>query len=137
MTDGEARAQWRIRHTSTGQRVNCGDECELLAELRGASGGAILERVTGTAHGANRIAVGAANQRLAQSAHVHVDRAPVDIGIAPPHAVEQLLARQHAAGVLHEEGQQAELGRPQAHLTLAAGDAVRAPIEPSEKSLMP
>ena len=89
----------------------------------------LLEGIAGTAHGAYRIGIGAADQCLAQSSHVHVDRAPVDEHIASPHSIEQLLARQHPTRVLHEEGEQPELGGPQANLALAARDAVRGAVE--------
>src|SRR6185503_469368 len=98
-------------------------------ESSGPGAGRLFEGVAGTAHGAYRVDVGAADQRLAQSSHVHIYRAAVDEDVAPPHPVEQLLARQDAARVLHEKGQQPELGRPQADLALAAHDAVRRAVE--------
>src|SRR6202521_247058 len=89
----------------------------------------LLESIAGAAHGADRVAIGASDQRLSEPSHVDVDGAPVDEGIAPPHAVEQLLARKDAAGVLHEKSQQFEFGGSQANLALAAGDAVRGAVE--------
>jgi len=58
----------------------------------------------------------ATDQRLAQTADVHIDRALVDKSITPPHPVEELRARQHAAGAFHEKLQQTELGGAEAHL---------------------
>src|ERR1700736_911088 len=45
----------------------------------------------------------------------------VDIDVAAPDAVEQLLAREHAARALHEELEQAELGGPERHFAAGAG----------------
>jgi hypothetical protein len=72
---------------------------------------ALVEGIAGAAHGADRVGGAAAVERAAQAADVDVDRALVDIDVAPPHAVEQLLAREHPARALHEELEQAELGR--------------------------
>ena len=89
----------------------------------------LLEGVASAAHSADRIAVHPADQGLAQPPHVHVDRAPVDEGVASPYAVEKLLALQHAAGVFHEEGQQLELRRAEPHFPLAAGYPVGRAVE--------
>src|ERR1700760_2732531 len=76
-------------------------------------GEAIVERVTRAAHGADRILLAARIEQLAQAADVHVDGALVDIDVAAPDAVEQLLAREHAARMLQEKLEQAVLGRPE------------------------
>src|SRR5580658_7840804 len=71
----------------------------------------IVERIAGAAHGADRIDGVAAVERLAQAADMDVDGALVDIDVAAPHPVEQLLAREYPAGTFHQEFEQAELGR--------------------------
>src|SRR5580700_10458521 len=52
----------------------------------------IVERVAGAAHGADRIDGVAAVECLAQAADMDVHSALVDIDVAAPHPVEQLLA---------------------------------------------
>src|SRR5580698_6032129 len=71
----------------------------------------IVQRIAGAAHGADRIDGVAAVERLAQAADMDVDGALVDIDVAAPHPVEQLLAGEHPAGAFHQEFEQAELGR--------------------------
>src|SRR6516165_8287910 len=88
-----------------------------------------LEGVAGPPHRTDRVAIAAADQRLPEPAHVYIHGTAVDEGIAPPHAIEQLLARQHAPHVLHEEGEQLELCGAQAHLAFAARDAMGGAIE--------
>src|ERR1700675_4541677 len=83
----------------------------------------IVERVAGAAHGADRILLAAGIEQLAQAADVDVDGALVDIDVAAPDAVEQLLAREHAAGMLEEELQQAIFGRAEIDLAAGTGDA--------------
>ena len=68
-------------------------------------------------------------QRLAQAADVHVDRAGLDIDVRAPDRVEQLLAAEHPAGVLHQIVEQAELGRAQVHLLAAAAHPVGDPVD--------
>src|ERR1700724_309218 len=69
----------------------------------------IVERIAGAANGADRIDGVAAVERLAQAADMDVDGALVDIDVAAPHAIEQLLAGKYPAGALHPIFQQAEL----------------------------
>src|SRR5262252_1282201 len=71
----------------------------------------IVERVAGTANGADRIGIVTAVERLAQPADMHVDGALVDIDFAAPYAVEKLLAREHATGPLHQKFEQTIFGR--------------------------
>src|SRR3954453_13608259 len=52
-----------------------------------------------------------------------VDRSFVDVDIAAPYAIEQLLAREHSAGTLHEVLQQPEFGRAELDLLVAAQHA--------------
>src|SRR3954464_10871057 len=74
---------------------------------------AVVEGVAGAADGPDRIGLVAAVERLAQAADMDVDGALVDVDLAAPHAVEQLLAREHAARPLHQEFEQTILGRPE------------------------
>ena len=85
-----------------------------------------LEHVARAAHGAHRIGLVAADQRLAQPTDMDIDGALVDIGVAAPDAVEQLRARQHPPRALQQEFEQPELGRSEPHLRGAARDAMRA-----------
>ena len=54
-----------------------------------------------------------------------VDGARLDIDVLAPHRVEQLLAREDAAGMLHEMAQQAELGRAEMDRLAGARHAMR------------
>src|SRR5712691_903734 len=83
---------------------------------------AIVERVAGAAHGADRVGLVAAVERLAQPADMDVHGALVDIDLAAPHAVEQLLAREHTAGALHQELEQTIFGRTEVDRAAAARD---------------
>src|SRR5580704_6649423 len=74
---------------------------------------AIVERIAGAADGADRVDGVAAVERLAQAADMDVDGALVDIDVAAPDAIEQLLAGEHPAGAFHQEFEQAEFGRPE------------------------
>src|SRR4029453_17162253 len=87
------------------------------------------EGVSSAAYCADRIVIVMLHQGLAQPPDVDVDRAPVDKGIASPNPIEQLLARQYAARILHEVGEELVLGRSQAYLAAATGDAMRQSIE--------
>src|SRR5688500_19460973 len=89
----------------------------------------LVERVTRATHGTDGIGCTPAVERAAQPADMHVDGALVDIDVAAPNAVEQLLARIDAAGVLHQEFEQAELGRPEMHLAARARYALFLAIE--------
>ena len=63
----------------------------------------IVERVAGAAHGADRVLLTAGVEQFAQPPDMYVHGALVDIDIAAPDAVEQLLTREHAAGMLQEK----------------------------------
>src|ERR1700688_1197941 len=95
--------------TAAGQAGNAGGSWR-VARLRGLAE-AVVQRIAGAAHGADRIRHAAAVERLAQAADMDVDGALVDIDVATPDLVEQLLAREDASGVLQQEFEQAELGR--------------------------
>src|ERR1700749_5352104 len=86
-------------------------------------GEAVAQRVAGAAHGADRVLLAARIEQLAQAADMHVDGALVDIDVAPPDAVEQLLAREHPARMLKEEFEQAIFGRAEIDLAAGTGDA--------------
>src|SRR5579863_1489950 len=89
----------------------------------------IVERVAGAAHRADRVLLAAGIEQFAQTPDVHVDRALVDIDVAAPDAVEQLLAREHAAGMLEEEFEQAIFGRPEIDGAAGASDTSLLAIE--------
>ena len=59
---------------------------------------------------------------------MHIDGARLDVDVRPPHRVEHLLAREHASRMLHQELEQAELGRPQMDRPAVAADAMRGEI---------
>src|SRR4051794_10638012 len=84
----------------------------------------LVERIARTAHGADRIGCAAAIERAAQPPDMNVNGTLVDINVAPPHPVQQLLARVDAPRALHQEFEQAELGRPEMHLAPRARDAL-------------
>src|SRR5690606_37327484 len=90
---------------------------------------ALLHRVTRAANGADDVAVAAAVDGLAQPADMDVDGALVDIDRLAPDIVEQLPAREDAAGVAHHEFEQAEFGRPELYLGCAAVDAMGLAVE--------
>ncbi len=54
------------------------------------------------AHRAQRIVAASGHQRLAKAPDMHVNRAAVDVNVAPPNPVKQLLAREHPARALHQ-----------------------------------
>src|ERR1700747_1569519 len=83
----------------------------------------VVERVTGAAHGADRILLAAGVEQLAQAPDMHVHGALVDIDIAAPDAVEQLFAAEHAPGILQEKFEQPVFGRSEIDRTAGAGDA--------------
>src|SRR5439155_6970269 len=62
---------------------------------------AIIERIAGTAHGADRIGVVAAVVRFAQPADMNVHGAFTDVHLDAPHTAAQLFPRGHAAPPLH------------------------------------
>src|SRR6185503_14910228 len=90
---------------------------------------ALIERVASGAHRADQILMAALIQRLAQAADVDIDRAQLDLGVAAPYRVQQLLAREDAAGSLEEEAQEPELGRAEMDRLASAADAMRREIE--------
>src|SRR5262249_35088915 len=89
----------------------------------------VVEGGAGAAHWADRVGSPPAIQTLAQSPDVYVDGALVDIDVAAPDAVEQLLAREHAAGALHQKFEQTELGGSEWDFAAAARDPLLFAIE--------
>src|ERR1700722_19576987 len=88
-----------------------------------------VEGVAGSADGSDGIAFAAAGERLAQAPDVDVDRAFVDLRRLPPHAIQQLRAREHPAGLLQEIFEQPELGRAEMDVARAAPHPPRLPVE--------
>ncbi len=58
-----------------------------------------------------------------------IDGAFVDVDVAAPDLVQELLAREHAAGIFQQELQQPELGRPERHLAARARHALGVAVE--------
>src|SRR5271165_3288602 len=83
----------------------------------------LVERVARAAHGSDRIPFAPARQGLPKAADMHVDRALVDFGRLSPDAVEQLGAREHAAGLLEQVFEQAKLGGSKMDVARAAAHA--------------
>src|SRR5690606_34611572 len=104
-------------------RPNC-DFASLASEASRLADG-----VAGAADGADHVGQPVEVHRLAQPPDMHVHRALVDIERLAPDLVEKLAAREDAAGMLHQEFEQAELGRSQLQLGLAAMDAVGLAVE--------
>src|SRR5579871_5533244 len=124
---------WRGSARFPGRNLAAGPDTRpaATAAVRGSGGLAepVVEGVTGAAYGADRIVVVAAVERLAQPADMHVDGALVDIDVAPPDAVEQLLAREDPSGPLHQELQQAVFGGPEIDRTAGPRHALLLPVD--------
>src|SRR5271170_3464061 len=90
---------------------------------------AIVERVARAAYGADRILLTTGIEQFTQPSDMHVHRTLIDIDVAAPDAVEQLLAAEHAAGMLQEKFKQAVLGRSKIHRAAGTGDAALLAIE--------
>src|SRR5665647_873994 len=101
------------------------DDGEFLLHLREP----VVERVAGAADGADRVLLTAGVEQLAQASDMHIHGALVDIDVAAPDAVEQLLAAEHAARMLQEELQEPVFGRPEVDRTAGAGDAALLAVE--------
>src|ERR1043165_9568522 len=87
-----------------------------------------IQRIPRRAHGAHQVGGVADVDGFAQAADVDVDGARLDIDVAAPHVIEQLLAAEHPSLVLQEEAQQAELGRAEMYVLLAAPHPVRGEV---------
>src|SRR5579871_2164399 len=88
---------------------------------------AIVEGVAGAADGADRILLAAGIEQLAQAADMHVDGALIDIDVAAPNTVEQLLTREHPPRMLEEEFQEAIFGRTEIDRTARTRHAALLP----------
>src|SRR5690606_4168334 len=86
------------------------------AAERPCPGSLFPDGVAGAADGADDVGHAPAVDRLAQPPDMHVDRALVDIDGLAPDVVEQLCAREDAAGMPHHEFQELELRRPKLDL---------------------
>src|SRR5262249_3639627 len=76
-----------------------------------------------------RILLAARVEQLAQAADMHVDRALVDVDVAAPDAVEQLLARKYPSRMLEEKLEQAIFGRSEIDRPARARDAALLAVE--------
>src|SRR5579872_2051010 len=103
----------------TSPAMTASHDADVLLHLRKA----VVERIACAAHGADRVLLAAGIEKLAQAADMHVHGALVDIDVAAPDAVEQLLAGKHAPGMFEKEFEQAVLGRPKIHRAPGARDA--------------
>src|ERR1700681_1036911 len=102
---------------------------ELVAQLLRRFREPVIQRVAGAAHGADRILLAARVEQLAQPSDMHIHGAFVDIDVAAPDAVEQLLAAEHPARMLQKEFQQPVFGRAEINRAARAGDAALLAIE--------
>src|SRR3546814_14568400 len=82
-----------------------------------------VERVAGRAHGANEIGLTTLVQCLAQAADVHIDGARLDVDVAAPDRIQELLASEYPPRMLHQVAQQAELRRPEVDVPPVVGRA--------------
>src|SRR3954451_20508644 len=90
---------------------------------------AIIQGISGASHGADRILLAGGIEQFSQPSDMNIDRALVDVDVAAPDVVEQLLAAEYAAGVLQEEFQQAILGRSEVDRPARTRDAALFTIE--------
>ena len=60
---------------------------------------------------------------------MHVDGARLDVDVRAPYRIKKLLAREHAAGVLHEVVEQPEFRRAEVDVCALPGDAVRDAVD--------
>src|SRR5258708_28489523 len=89
----------------------------------------VIQRVAGAAHGADRILLAARIEQFAQPPDMHVHGAFVDIDIAAPDAVEQLLAAEHPARMLQEKLQEPAFGQAEIDRTARTRDATLLAVE--------
>ena len=66
---------------------------------------------------------------LAQEAHVGLGGVLVDLAVGAPHAREQVLLGDDAAGAAHEHAHDLELLLREVHVSLVAGEVVRVEVE--------
>lgn len=89
----------------------------------------LVEGIACAAHGADRVALAGPAEGLSQAADMDVDRALVEIGVAAPNAVEQLLAREHPAWPKHQELKQPVFGRAEMQLVAGPMYPARLPVD--------
>src|SRR5580704_8464348 len=85
--------------------------------------------VAAATHGVNQWLVGAAVNRLAQAADVHVDEIALRIKMQVPDALEQHGAGYHLAGAAHEVLEQLQLPCREVELTARARHPARQQVE--------
>src|SRR5690606_16016788 len=110
-----------------GQRPAARPPRRLNPEGSAALGEGLVEGIAGAAHRADRVA--AASEGAPQAPDMHVDGALVDEHVMPPYTVEKLGAGIDAAGILHEEFEQAKLGRAEMQVAPLAAHAMRLAVE--------
>src|SRR4026209_936340 len=74
------------------------------------------EGVASAPHGAHGVGLVPPNHCLAQAPDMHIDGTLAAIDAAGPGAVKELRPAEHTARALHEELEQAKLGRPEMYL---------------------
>src|SRR5437899_976518 len=114
-----SRLLYGKQHQQTGRVSVARADVSSSASLGGRPPEAVVQRVAGAAYGADRVGFAAAIESLAEPPDMNIHSALVDINLGAPNTVEQLLAREHPAGPLHEEFEQPIFGR--AEINLAAG----------------
>ena len=87
-----------------------------------------VQGVAGRTDGSDQVHLRAVVDCSAQAPDMDVNRAQLDIDVAAPDGVQQLLAAEHPLGMLQEVAQQLELGRPQMHRTFTAPHPVRGEV---------
>src|SRR6202030_3744672 len=100
------------------QDEGCVSGCDYLLRRLGKT---VVQRVAGAAHGADRILLAAGVEQFSQPADMHIDSALVDIDVAAPYAVEQLLAAEHPARMFQKKFQEPVFGRPEIDRTARTG----------------
>src|SRR5258708_57399 len=106
-----------------------GDSTRMIGRLLRRFRKPIIQRVAGAAHGADRVLLAAGVEQFAQAADMDVHGALVDIDVAAPDTIEQLLAAEHPPRMLQEKFQQPILGRAEIDRAARAGDAALLAIE--------
>src|SRR5206468_3255063 len=89
----------------------------------------VVQRISRAADGADRVLRAGSVEQLAQAADVDVDGTLVDVDVAAPHAVEQLLAAEHTPGMLEKKLQQTIFGGAEVDGTAGARHAALLAVE--------
>src|SRR6266567_972740 len=85
------------------------------------SRGRLTQRIADAAHGVDQARLALRLGLATEVADVHLERVGGGREVEAPDLLEDLRARQHLAGVAHQQFEQVELGAGQAHRALAAG----------------